>query len=96
MKKLPYTPNSRIKSALHQLWLRSRERAATLKRDKHTCQSCGKKASVAKGKEFKVQVHHINGVQWSEMVRYIRENLLVEPKDMTTLCKKCHELVHKD
>jgi len=46
-KKLPYTPNSRIKSALRQLWLRSRERAKRLKEDKYTCQKCGKKQSRA-------------------------------------------------
>jgi hypothetical protein len=30
-KKLPYTPRSKVRAALRQLWLRSRERAAALK-----------------------------------------------------------------
>ena len=94
-KKLPHTPNSRIKSALHQLWLRSRERASALKRDKYTCQSCERKQSTAKGKEFKVQVHHVDGVKWDEMIKYIRERLLVNPEDMTTLCRECHDLIHR-
>ena len=93
--KLPYTPKSRIRSALRQLWLRSRERANTLKRDKYTCQCCGIKQTKAKGKEHKVVVHHINGVQWEDMIEYIYQNLLVNPDDLTTLCAKCHDITHK-
>ena len=94
-KKLEHTPNSRIKSKLHQLWLRSRERAKALQRDKYTCQVCNRKQSMAKGKVFKVQVHHKNGVKWDEMIRYIRERLLVNPDDMVTVCKECHTEIHK-
>ena len=90
-KKLPYTPNSQIKSALRQLWLRSRERAATLKRDQYTCISCGKKQSRAKGKEVFVEVHHKYGVlNWNEIYNSIRKNLLCDPSNMETLCKDCH------
>jgi 5-methylcytosine-specific restriction endonuclease McrA len=94
-KKLPHTPNSRIKSTLHQLFLRSRERAAVLKRDNYTCTICHRKQSMAKGKEFKVQCHHIYGVIWAEMIEYIRERLLVNPDDMVTVCRKCHADIHK-
>ena len=91
-KKLSYTPNSRIKSALRQLWLRSREHAAVLKRDKYICQVCGVKKSQAKGREVKVQVHHVDGVtNWQEIYRVIRDFLLCDPEDMTTLCEKCHD-----
>ena len=90
-KKLPWTPNSRIKSALRQLWLRSRERAAAIKRDNYTCQRCGGKQSKAKGKEFKVEVHHLDGVEnWGEIYRVIREYLLTDPEYLETLCKSCH------
>jgi len=91
-KKLPNTPKSRIRSTLRQLWLRSRERAAALKRDKYTCQSCFRKQTTAKGKEFKVQVHHIDGIDWEDMIKYIQENLLQTPDSLTTLCKDCHDL----
>ena len=91
-RKLPHTPNSRINSALRQLWLRSRERAAALKRDKNTCQCCGRKASRAKGKEFKVQVHHKEGIlNWGKIHRIIREYLLCDPEHLETLCKECHD-----
>ena len=95
-KKLPYTPNSRIKSTLHRLWLHSRERAATVKRDNYTCQICHGKQSKRKGHEFKIECHHINGVQWGDMIRYIRENLLVDPDDMIVLCPTCHKKTHKE
>ena len=91
-RKLPYTPNSRIKSALRQLWLRSRERAAAIKRDEYRCQRCGGKQSKAKGKEFKVEIHHKEGVEnWQELYNSIRKNLLVDPEHLETLCKECHK-----
>ena len=91
-RRLKYTPNSKIKDALRQLWLRSRERAARLKLDGYTCQRCGRKQSVAKGKEFKVQVHHVAGVEnWDEIYRVIRKYLLVDKSKLKTLCKPCHD-----
>jgi 5-methylcytosine-specific restriction endonuclease McrA len=93
-KKLDYTPNSRIKSALRQLWLRSRERANAIKRDQYICQKCGRKQSNAKGKEFKVEVHHEDGIcNWQEIFEVIRKNLLCSPDKMKTLCKECHKKV---
>ena len=61
-KKKPITPNSRIKSCLRQLFLRSRERAKCLKDAGYTCEICGAKQSRAKGKEVYVEVHHMQGV----------------------------------
>ena len=96
-KRLPYTPNSQIRSALRNLWLRSRERAATLKRDNHTCRCCKKKQSKAKGKEFSVQVHHLYGVgNWDVVIDIIRKELLCSPTNLVTLCKDCHDLIGKD
>ena len=91
-KRLPYTPNSKIKAALRQLWLRSREHSATLKRDGYTCQKCGKKQSRAKGREVFVEVHHKAGVtNWQEIYDVIRRCLLCDPDEMETLCKDCHK-----
>jgi 5-methylcytosine-specific restriction endonuclease McrA len=91
-KKLPNTPRSKIRAALRQLWLRSRERAAALKRDGYTCQGCGRKQSKAKGKEFAVQVHHKAGViDWEELIDLMyKSGLLCQPEGLETLCKECH------
>lgn len=91
-KRLPYTPNSRIRSVLRMLFLRSRERAAALKRDKYTCRQCGLKQSRAKGKEAYVEVHHKEGIlNWEALFEAIRENLLCAPAFLETLCEECHE-----
>jgi len=91
-KKLPYTPNNQIKSALRRLWLRSRERARRLKIDEYTCQMCGKKQSRAKGREVYVEVDHIRGVlNWDEIYAVLRKYLLVDPDKLRTLCKECHK-----
>lgn len=92
-KKLEYTPNSMIKSALRKLFLRSRERAKRLKDDKYTCQICGAKQSRAKGKEVYVEVHHKqNGINnWDKIYAVIREELLCGPENLETLCRECHK-----
>lgn len=91
-KRLPFTPNSRIRASLRQLFLRSRERAAAIKRDKYTCRKCGRKQSVAKGKEFKVQVHHLEGIMnWDKLFEAVRQYLLCDPSLMEVLCEECHD-----
>ena len=90
-RKQPNTTNTMIRSALRRLFLRSRERAATLKRDNYTCTVCGKKQSRAKGKEVFVEVHHRNGIQWSELFDQVRKYLLCNPDDMITHCVDCHK-----
>lgn len=95
-KKLPYTPNSQIRSALRKLFLRSRERAATLKRDGYTCQKCGAKQSRAKGREVYVECHHVVGVtNWDALFAAVRDHLLCDPDKMETLCIDCHEKEEK-
>jgi len=91
MKRLPFTPNCRITSALRQLWLRSRERLAALKREQYTCERCGAKQSRARGREVKVQVHHVDGVDWSGLRELIRERLLHDPDRLAVLCERCHK-----
>jgi len=89
------TPTSKIKAALRQLSLRSRERAYALKRDQYTCTECGAKKSVAKGNEVKVQVHHKRGINWDKIIEFIRKELLCSPDNWETKCKDCHKSEHK-
>jgi 5-methylcytosine-specific restriction endonuclease McrA len=91
-KRLLTTPRSRVRQALRQLWLRSRERAAALKRDSYTCQSCGRKQTKKKGAEFQVQVHHKEGIgNWEKIIDLLYEELLCSPDKMVSLCKDCHK-----
>ena len=91
-KKLPYTPNSQIRSALRMLFLRSRERAMALKRDKYTCRCCNVKQSRAKGKEAYVEVNHKKGVlNWLALFEAVRKYLLCDPELLETLCEECHK-----
>ena len=89
-KRLPTTPRSKVRAALRQLFLRSRERAAALKRDGYCCVDCHTKQSKAKGKEFKVEVHHKSGIVWEHMINVVYEHLLCSPDEMETLCPECH------
>jgi 5-methylcytosine-specific restriction endonuclease McrA len=91
MKKRPNTPKSQIRSALRRLWMRSRERVATLKRDGYCCQECGKKQSKARGREVAVVVHHLDGINWDGLVELVAKRLLQDPGKLTTLCVECHE-----
>jgi 5-methylcytosine-specific restriction endonuclease McrA len=95
-KRLPGTPRSRIRAALRQLFLRSRERAAALKRDQYTCQYCHQKQSRAKFQKFDVQVHHREGIgNWEKVIDSVFEELLCSPEKMETICKACHSEITK-
>lgn len=87
----PYTPLSFIKNALRQLWLRSRERRAALSRDGYTCVDCHGKQSKAKGREFKVEVDHLDGCDIGQIAEYVRRHLLHPPERLETVCKEDHE-----
>jgi hypothetical protein len=94
-RKKPITPNSQIKAALHQLWMRSRERASALKRDGYRCQKCQIKQSVSKANPVKINVHHREGVQnWPALIAAVREYLLCDPDFMEVLCVECHNEEH--
>jgi 5-methylcytosine-specific restriction endonuclease McrA len=91
-KKENVTPKSRIKDSIRKLWLRSRERASAIKRDKYTCQKCGAKQSRRKGSEIYVEVHHLDGItNWEEVYKAIYEYILTRPDRLITLCKECHD-----
>jgi len=92
-KKKPNTPRSRIKNALRQLWLRSRERAAALKKSGYKCVDCGVKQSAAKGKEVKLEVHHEPKINWTGITQLIFDRLLNVPQ--VPLCKDCHKKRHE-
>jgi predicted HNH restriction endonuclease len=94
-KKLPGTPRSRVTQALRQLWLRSRERAAAIKREGGCCECCGAKQSAAKGREVKLEVHHLNGIQWKAIIDHVYRHILVDPKELMVLCKSCHTEAHE-
>lgn len=94
-KKSPITTNSRIRSALRQLWMRSRERAEALKAAKYSCCKCGKKQSRAKGREVYVEVHHKRGVDWDGLFDDVRGRLIHPPEDYDVLCYECHQIEHK-
>jgi len=82
-KRLPHTPRSQIRSALRQLWMRSRERAAALKRAGRRCEQCGSKDHL--------EVHHLEPPDWNLMLEYIQRHLLQEPDKLEVLCRECHE-----
>jgi Zn finger protein HypA/HybF involved in hydrogenase expression len=77
------------------VWLRSRERAAALKREHNACQKCHRKASVAKGREFKVQVHHRDGIDWEGIVDLVIARMLPNPDRLEVLCETCHNVQHE-
>lgn len=95
-RKLPTTPRSQIRSALRKVWLRSRERAAAIKRERGCCEGCGIKQSRAKGKEVYLEVHHKNGIEWDRLIDLVFEFLLCDPRDLEVLCDKCHKAKHEE
>ena len=91
-KRLSYTPRSKIRASLRQLWLRSRERAEAIKRDGYTCQRCHRKQTKRKGKEFRVEVHHVEGIgNWDAVIDAIYKEILCDHKFLITVCKECHQ-----
>jgi len=89
-KKQPNTPRSRVKAALRQLWLRSRERAKALKDADYRCTECDVKQSMAKGRVVKLEVHHLTEIQWQELIDMVFDRLLNVPQ--VPLCKPCHKI----
>ena len=96
-KKKPETPRSRVRSAIRQLWMRSREHAKALKDSGYSCSRCGVKKSVAKGKEQKVEVHHREGGigNWEAVIDLIFSEILCSPDKLEVLCPDCHQAMHE-
>lgn len=95
MKK-PITPRSKVRSALRRVFLNSREHQAALKEAGRSCQHCGVKASVAKGREQKVEVHHKEGIgNWQKVIDAVYAELLVSADKLEVLCPECHKKEHE-
>ena len=94
MRKKPTTPRSRVKAAMRQLWLRSRERQAALKKAGRCCERCGVKASTAKGHEQKLEVHHVDGINWDGLVDMFIRRVLPSIDRLEVLCPQCHDDEH--
>ena len=96
MKRNPTkTPRSKVRAALRQLWLRSRERASALKAAGYACEQCGRKQSKAAGREQKVEVHHLEEIlDWDLLIDYVYRHLLCEPGKLEVLCVECHRKIH--
>jgi len=89
------TKKGKITVALRRLWLYSGERAEALKRADYSCEECGVKQSKAKGREQKIQVHHIEGIKvWNEIADMIYKHILVNPDKLKVLCPDCHKETH--
>ena len=94
-KPSEFTTKGVVRSWLRRLWLRSKERSAALKRERYCCQRCGVKQSVAKGREVKLHVHHIDGIDWDGVTEVVIERLLPHPDRLEVLCKACHDEEHR-
>ena len=91
------TSRARIKGQLRQMWVRSYERAATMKRDGYSCTECGIKQSKKKGFEVKINIHHKEGIDaWDEIIDLIEKHLLCAPDKLETLCEDCHAIIKNE
>lgn len=93
-RRLPYTPNSKIRQALRILWMRSRERSTALQNTGYCCSMCGVKQSQAKGREQRLIVHHTEPVNWDGLFDEIRRRLLHDPVKLAPVCPDCHDKLH--
>jgi len=89
-KKLPYTPASRIATWIRRGWTQSRENAKAKKDANYSCCRCGRKQSMAKGRVVKIEVHHIDKINWENVIRVVREEVLDKPQEV--LCRDCHKI----
>jgi predicted HNH restriction endonuclease len=85
------TPRSRIKGELRRLFVKSVERSETMKREHYTCQICKKKQTTKKGQEIKIECHHINTIDWDELINIIQDKLLCDSSQLQCLCVDCHK-----
>lgn len=86
---------AQIKRAIDRyVWLRSPERSAALKRTGYCCAHCGRKQSTAKGRQLKLDVHHLDGCDRQEIAQFILDHLLHDPSRLEPLCPDCHDKEH--
>ncbi len=89
-RKSKQTPDGMLRSWCRGMTLKCRERSQRLKMDSYTCQECGAKASRKKNAVVKVEVHHVQPIEWKPLLEEIRRTLLVGVEGLITLCKDCH------
>jgi predicted HNH restriction endonuclease len=94
-RKQLHTPRSRVCAALRHLWLRSRERSAAIKREGNCCEACGVKGGKRDGQEIVIHAHHVDGVEWEDILDNIYAHLLVNPERISVLCSTCHAVQHE-
>jgi len=85
------TPRNRIVGELRRLFVKSVERSEALKRDNYTCCICKRKQSKKKGFELAIHVHHINEIDWDNIIDLIQDRLLCDSDMLQTLCIDCHK-----
>lgn len=91
------TTRGMIRNRLRQLWMMSRERSTALKRSKYCCEKCGVKQSVAKGREQKIEVHHVCGrIDWEDLIDMYIDRVLETPGGLMSLCPECHKKEHTE
>lgn len=79
---------------LRQIFLRSRERAAALKKTQYCCSKCGIKQSQKKDAVVKMEVDHVDGIDvWDKLITMIEKELLCigSPNKLQPLCRECHQ-----
>jgi predicted HNH restriction endonuclease len=64
-----------------------------LKATNYCCAFCGVKQSAAKGREVRIEVHHLDPVQWDGLFDDIRRRLLHDPSRLAPACEKCHKKI---
>ena len=83
------------------MWFRSPEREAALRRAKngpglYRCERCDKQLHRSAKKGETPQVHHVEGVSWTEIYRLIVTQLLVDAHRLAVLCKDCHRAADRE
>jgi hypothetical protein len=60
------------------------------------CERCGCALDLTGKRAEKPHVHHIEGVQWQEIYRLVKEQLLVDKEKLLVVCKRCHKEIHAE
>lgn len=90
-KKRTQTATARVTRTLRAMWFISPERKAAIARSHMHCERCGKKLARSRNDGDTPEVHHLDGVTWTEIVRLIVEQLLVDVDRLLVVCKGCHK-----
>lgn len=94
-KKPKRTTTSSVKSFIRRAWLRSPERSQALKSAGYSCEECGVKQSKAKGREVKVEVHHLDGINWQGIAEKLKNQVFCDPEKLEVRCVDCHKKIHE-